>query len=1108
MENEARKKGTALVKSNGDGVEKSYAAWVADLKRRVLAALSVLMPLLGLNAAPTFTIQDGTLKAVELNGATAVNIPSEVASIGDNTFMGLTSLRCAVIPNGVTNIGNNAFYGCTSLIKVNIPYGVMAIGDWAFKDCSRLTGISIPGSVTRIGGDAFSGCGFTYTGNYGYGCFAGDYGATTGPGIPNVTWTIHDGELTDVELNGETDIIIPSAVTSIGENAFRYCHDLSSVIIPDSVTSIGERAFEGCNGLRSVTIGNGVTSIGREVFYNCSGLTNVTIGNNVTSIGYRAFYGCSGLTSVMMPSCVTTIGERAFDCCRGLTSVVIGNGVTNVGNYAFLACSSLMSITIPASVTSIGNGAFAECFNLTSVLFLGNMPDCGSDAFKAVANSMNVPNGCLAYVNDSVAFPKDGDIWNNLTVRKIPLPRDADSLSRVTFTIADNGRLMHVALNGATFVLIPRSVTCISYDAFDDCGDMTTVLIPSSVTSIDGRAFRNCGNLTNAVVIASAMSINEYRLRIENNMFQGCDNLTSVTMGQGIASIGSCAFADCRELTSVTIPDSVTNIGEWAFYGCSGLSCVTIPDSVAGVGAMAFYGCSGLAAVYIDDLAAWCRISFAGYGSNPLHYAHNLYLNGDLVTDLTIPDSVTSIGRSAFSCCTNLTSVSIPASVTSIGKEAFYGCSKLTAVCIADLAAWCGISFADYDSNPLYYVHNLYLNGSLVTDLTMPDGVTSIGKCAFYGCSGLKSVTIPDSVTSIGNGAFSGCGGLTSFVVGCNNANYSSVDRLLLTRDGKKLVSGVNGVVSIPGSVTSIEPSAFSGCSGLTDIVIGNGVTSIGNYAFRDCSGLKCVAIPDGVTNIGDYAFYYCSRLENVLIPGSVASIGYSAFRGCSGLTNVTFLGNAPEMDSYVFTSVDLNCVASVSPKSTGWGIGVGEKWYGLTVQYWPEILTVASSDTEVGEIVAAFADKELAAQVTNKGEYDAFRAWVNNNNLHQPTVVDCKNTWLSYALGADALIDKELASDDVKIESFVPTSTDGRFEFTVSVKDVNIGSGSVEVETLKENLKKALGVEGASALTPDAFSSDNVDITLDAPVDGKARFTVSSRTYAGDSFFMRVKVK
>ena len=186
--------------------------------------------------------------------------------------------------------------------------------------------------------------------------------------------------------------------------------------------------------------------------------------------------------------------------------------------------------------------------------------------------------------------------------------------------------------------------------------------------------------------------------------------LTSVTIPNSVTSIGGGAFRGCSGLTSVSIPNSITSIGDYAFDGCGGLKSVSIPNSVTSIGNYAFYKCSGLTRVDISSLEDWLGIKFADYYSNPLFYARHLYLNGEEVKDLVIPNSFTSISNSAFSGCSGLTSVSIPNSVTSIGDCAFWGCSGLTSV-------------------------------------NIPNSVTSIGDYTFYKCSGLTSVTIPNSVT-------------------------------------------------------------------------------------------------------------------------------------------------------------------------------------------------------------------------------------------------------------------------------------------------------------------------------------------------------------------------
>ena len=364
--------------------------------------------------------------------------------------------------------------------------------------------------------------------------------------------------------------------------------------------------------------------------------------------------------------------------------------------------------------------------------------------------------------------------------------------------------------------------TIISNEIINGIGAIT---FNNSVTTIGTNAFRSCSSLTSVTIGDSVTTIGEYA-------FSGCSSLTSVTIPDSVTSIGQYAFSSCSNLTSVNIPDSVTTIGSSAFYNCRSLTSVTIPDSVTTIGKYAFEDCSSLTGVYISDIAAWCNISFGSWDSNPLYYARNLYLNNELVTDLIIPDSVTTIGEGAFRYCESLTSVTIPDSVTTIGEDAFYECSSLTGVYISDIAAWCNISFGSWDSNPLYYARNLYLNNELVTDLIIPDSVTTIGEGAFRYCESLTSVTIPDSVTSIGNDVFKECSSLTSVTIG--------------------------------NSVTSIGSSAFYRCSSLTSVTIGNSVTSIVNYAFYGCSSLTSVTIPDSVTKIGDYAFQYCRSLTSV----------------------------------------------------------------------------------------------------------------------------------------------------------------------------------------------------------------------------------------------------
>ena len=332
-----------------------------------------------------------------------------------------------------------------------------------------------------------------------------------------------------------------------------------------------------------------------------------------------------------------------------------------------------------------------------------------------------------------------------------------------------------------------------------------------------------------------------------------------------VTSIDVWGFEDCNSLTTVTIPNSVTSIGISAFEGCSNLSSVNIPEGVKTISDQLFLSCSSL-------------------------------------TSVTISNSVTSIGKYAFSDCSSLTTVTIPNSVTSIGSFAFYNCSGLTTVTIPNsVTSIGGGAFSDCSS---------------LTTVTIPNSVTSIGSHAFSYCIGLTSVTIPNSVTSIGDLAFYGCSSLTEINVESANTKYTSENGVLFNKDKTTILcypAGKTGTTyTIPNSVTSIDGSAFSGCSGLTTVTIPNSVTTIGNDAFSHCNnliiitipnsvtsigegafgncyGIISVTIPNSVTNIGGYAFCECNGLTSVTFPNSVATIGKSAFYNCSGLTSVTF---------------------------------------------------------------------------------------------------------------------------------------------------------------------------------------------------------------------------
>ena len=942
-----------------------------------------------------------------------IKIPSGVTTIPFQCFLECSSLESVTIPDGVTTIGGNAFFGC-SLKELTLPSTITTIGSEVFTYKNRFQSITCNATTPpSLGKNAFNynisttvkvplssiaayrqaegwknftnyyggeviADGITYRIDENDAMVAAAEATLTEANIPSSV-EFEGNQYPVIKINDEvfsgntnlTTVTLPEGLVEIGVSAFKECKNLESVTLPESLTTLEGEVFRGCQSLKIVKIPSKVTAIPDHCFEGCSSLESVTIPEGVTDIGAYAF-SCCNLNALTLPESLEAIGSIAFDGNRSLKSVNIPAKVKTIESYAFASCgltdlviqegvqvieeytfinNSLKNLTLPSTITSIGKSVFYDNFDLESIICnAATPPTLGDNAFDSdIKPDVKVPISSIAAYKQANGW-KDfsnyygGDVVNNgITYR---IDENGATITAAEATLAEANIPSAVEFEGnqhpvkkindnvfsgntnLTAVTLPEGLVEIGASAFKGCQNLASVTLPESLTTVGNYAFNDC-RLLKAIKIPSKVTA------IPCYCFNACSSLESVTIPEGVTTIGSFAFQSCN-LNALTLPESLEAIESSAFSGNQSLKSVNIPAKVKTIGAWAFYGCG------LKDLVIQEGVQTIG------NYA---FFNNSL-QNLTLPSTITSIGKEAFNCYSGyLQSITCNAATPpTLGDNAFSsGIMPSVKVPLQSIAAY---RQADGWKNiSEYYVYEVISDGvtyriddkaayvravdKTVSEICLAENVAfegaqyplyKIADNAFAGNGSITLVTVPATVETIGSNAFKGVTYpiikikattppvlasklpmLSAIVPPASVKAYKAANYwkdMTIIGEGKNdievttsatvdLTEAIMTQAKItPASVTSIK---VHGPLTNDDIINALNTNMRSCYAI-DLSDAEIESLPDGAFNgkIG---------LLEISLPAGLKAIGNNAFRGCFALRNeVTIPAGVQTIGSYAFS--------------------------------------------------------------------------------------------------------------------------------------------------------------------------------------------------------------
>lgn len=516
----------------------------------------------------------------------------------------------------------------------------------------------------------------------------------------------------------------------------------------------------------------------------------------------------------------------------------------------------------------------------------------------------------------------------------------------------------------------PGITAVIGSSAFYGCKNLTTISIPEGVVTLNSNMFKNCTSL-------GSVSLPSTLVTIGTSAFSGCSNLQECKLPLGVATIESSAFYNCASLKEFEFTADMTSISDSCFYGCKSLTEIYVPTAITSIGRNAFDACTALQNISIAD-----STSFYGANSSNAYsffagdqvILHVCCVNGEIpakwlenkmsgIAGLVVEDGITTIGANAFYSTEStqvLKQVTLPETLISLGTYAFYDCSALETINLpsqlTSIPAYCFYGCVAMKSIEIHdrimNIGNSAFRGAGLETVVVPNSVTEMGTYVFASCPNLASVTLPGARRKIEDRTFYNCPVLTSI----------TLPRLVDTI-GESAFEKCTGLTEISWSerITTLGSKAFRGCSALQAIHIPETVTAIGTYAFADCTALTEIILPENTTSLANYLFSGCTALQTYTVPANVTSIGNSVFAECSALENVTLPAALQTLGEKVFYNCD--CLQNII-------IPDGAKTIGAQCFYDCDgllSLTLPNSVTSIGSYLCYSSDK-LASVCLSEG--------------------------------------------------------------------------------------------------------------------------------------------